>query len=650
MRLADIVLESTDIRQRYRGETYEFLTDLKTQLIDPKKAEKLIVEWLTDSKAVSMGMFLNDLRIFNSLNFKRYPAVVELVDSYKPEIIKNLLTILAAPHNNFLTSPAFTVQFNIDTVRSVGVNWPEFAAIERSINSKQIKENDYDDDDRTPDLKGAEQYIQDVKQDFDQFGGLPVNAVINDLTYRYNLEHAQMLQVLEPIKSDIVIYINTEIGRGGFSIYGAVRRIDKLHIANIDWPEIYRVLENHKHDIIRYMLGVIKNDNNGSVPGFITEMVIILTRMGVTWPELATINRSIAATKKLLPESVKESFTKEQRIEFAQKAFERGTVYGFWRLDLLDLKASEVPGAIEILNADKDRFISSLLRMLKSGDQTDIFIVKNAVKNYRHHGLNWPELDIIERSINHNKLTETQYDINSLTEPEQIERVKRRPVEYFDIKNPSEAVEIMTVTRDPFMIEYIHNPSEAVQLAAVKKGCASIQYISNPTERVQLAAVKRNGVVLQFIDNPSEKVINTALKSNAWAIKHVQNPTEQQKLIAVSTDGVVISEIENPSDAVINAALASNPRSIETIENSTLEQQISALSRSAVSIFHIKSVDPRVFEDPRVKENFMTTILSRIKNTDDIGYIFPKNMMRALENHGAKWPEFAVLKRSLSKM
>lgn len=303
MRLTDIILESIDVRQRYRGEPYEFLTDLKTQLIDPKKAERLLVEWLTASKAISLGMFLNDLRFFKSLNLKQYPAVKELVNLYKTDIVKGILTILSGPDSPFLTDARQSVQLNIDTVRSVGADWPEFAAIERSINSNKLKEADYDDvdyeDDREPNVEDAEQYIQDVKKDFDQFGGVPLNALINDLIYKYNLEHDQMLQVLEPIKSDIVIYINTEIGRGGFSIYGSVRRIDKLHSVDIKWPEIYRVLENHKHDIIRYMLGVIKNDNNGSVPGFITEMVIILTRIGVAWPELEMINRSIKSNRQL---------------------------------------------------------------------------------------------------------------------------------------------------------------------------------------------------------------------------------------------------------------------------------------------------------------------------------------------------------------
>ena len=297
MRLANIIIESHDIRQRYRHEPYEFLTDLKTQLIDPKKVEQLLVYWLTASKAISIGVFLNDIRIFKSLDLKKYPAVKELVNSYKTDIIKGMLTFLSRPDTPFLIDARTSVQFNIDTIRSVGLEWPEFAIIERSINSKQLKENNYDDleydDHNKPDIKGATQYIYDVKNDFDKFGELPINGIMNDLEFRYNLDRNSIDQVLQLIKSDIIIYINTEFGKGGYSIYGAIRRLDKLHRGGINWPEMYRMLDNQKHNIVKYMLEQIKIN----VSGMIMEMAIILTRMGVSWPELVVINRSIDATK-----------------------------------------------------------------------------------------------------------------------------------------------------------------------------------------------------------------------------------------------------------------------------------------------------------------------------------------------------------------
>jgi hypothetical protein len=297
MRLAGIIVESHDIRQRYRHEPYEFLTDIRTKLIDPKKVEQLLIHWLIASKAISLGVFLNDIRVFKSLNLKKYPAVKELVNSYKTDIVKGMLTLLSRPDTPFTIDVRTSVQFNIDTIRDVGLEWPEFAIIERSIKSKQLKEKDHDDleydDHNTPDIKGATQYIYDVKNDFDKFGEMPINGIMNDLEFRYNLDQDAVDQLLQPIKSDIVIYINTEFGKGGYSIYRAIRQLDKLHRGGISWPEFYSMLDNQKHSIVKYILEQIKVN----VSGMIMEMVIILTRMGVSWPELAVIQRSIDATK-----------------------------------------------------------------------------------------------------------------------------------------------------------------------------------------------------------------------------------------------------------------------------------------------------------------------------------------------------------------
>lgn len=296
MRLAGIIVESHDIRQRYQHEPYGFLRDVQTKLLDPTKVEQLLVHWLIASKAISLGVFLNDIRIFKSLDLKKYPAVKELVNSYKTDIVKGMLTVLSRPDMPFLIDARQSVQFNIDTVRSVGLEWPEFAIIERSINSKLLKETDYDyEDDRfdTPDIEGAKKYIQDVKTDFDQSGELIINGIMKDLEFRYHLDNNAIDQVLQPIKADIIIYINTEFGKGGYSIYRAVRLLDKLHQSGIVWSEMYSMLDNNKHRIVKYILGEIRIN----VSGMIMEMVMILTRMGVTWPELTVIQRSIDATK-----------------------------------------------------------------------------------------------------------------------------------------------------------------------------------------------------------------------------------------------------------------------------------------------------------------------------------------------------------------
>jgi hypothetical protein len=59
----------------------------------------------------------------------------------------------------------------------------------------------------------------------------------------------------------------------------------------------------------------------------------------------------------------------------------------------------------------------------------------------------------------------------------------------FEINNMSEDDQINYVIRKWLNIRYIQNPSEKVQLAAIKKEIASIIYINKPTELVQIEVV-----------------------------------------------------------------------------------------------------------------------------------------------------------------
>ena len=79
----------------------------------------------------------------------------------------------------------------------------------------------------------------------------------------------------------------------------------------------------------------------------------------------------------------------------------------------------------------------------------------------------WPELEIIKRSLEHDarsKLSESKKDLNTASEKEQLAAVEQN----------SNA------------IQYIENPSEAVQLAAIKQDCTAIYYIKNHLKSLNL--------------------------------------------------------------------------------------------------------------------------------------------------------------------
>lgn len=213
------------------------------------------------------------------------------------DVFKHVATDDVPIVGNYSTSPKLhwhTMDYDVNSKGMLSRVHPGSPVSHGATVKHSVNEDDDDDDygiDHTPDVKGAKEYIQDVKRDFDSLGELPVNGILNDLQYRYNLDNATISKLLEPIKADIVIYINTMLGQGGHSVYGAIRRIHKLYQYDITWPEIYRMLDTNKVSIIKYMLEKIKRQD----VGVIQELSRYLPQMGIDWPELTAITRSLNA-------------------------------------------------------------------------------------------------------------------------------------------------------------------------------------------------------------------------------------------------------------------------------------------------------------------------------------------------------------------
>jgi hypothetical protein len=165
------------------------------------------------------------------------------------------------------------------------------AAIKHAVNEN---DDDYGVDD-TPDMEGAKRYIADIKRESDELNNMrKFSAIPNTLKYGFNLDDETINKVIEPIRSDIIVYINTLFGNRNVyydvqSTYSAVRLIHKLYEYGIVWPELHRMMHTHKHRIVKYMLDKLKVNDRGVVQ----ELTRILPTMGIDWPELVTIRRSV---------------------------------------------------------------------------------------------------------------------------------------------------------------------------------------------------------------------------------------------------------------------------------------------------------------------------------------------------------------------
>ena len=214
--------------------------------------------------------------------------------------------------------------------------------------------------------------------------------------------------------------------------------------------------------------------------------------------------------------------------------------------------------SIEVLNQCKPEIIKLILIGIKVGN---IRAVNDLLQKVAK--TNWPELAIINRSIEHEKnrlanrinegIVKKKLNESNTDEQEQIAAVKQNGNALANIENPSEAVQLAAVKRDGRVILHIKNPSEAEQIAAVKQNVYAIQYIKNPSEAVQLAAVAKRGFAIAWIKNPSEAVQLAAVKQNGNAIQFIKNPSERIQIAAIKQDTDVIRYyIENLSIDVLN--------------------------------------------------------------------------------------------------
>lgn len=117
-------------------------------------------------------------------------------------------------------------------------------------------------------------------------------------------------------------------------------------------------------------------------------------------------------------------------------------------------------------------------------------------------------------------------EYNSLTEEEQIEKVRfsGRLIGY--IERPSERVQLEAIKQNIYAYFNIKNPTEKVQIEVVRMEAKFISRVVNPSERVQLEAVKKNMAASLYIEYPTETVQLYIFERDIGWCKLVQNKTD----------------------------------------------------------------------------------------------------------------------------
>ena len=289
-----------------------------------------------------------------------YPEMIAAYDHHKTAIMQQLLKeVRSGEHQDW-------VRTQIQQLRNCGVDWKELNVITRSLLESQ--------DTTQSELLGTEgrEMVLDI--------------------FRHKLADG---------------------GKRG--IYYVMYHMDDWGLNISDWPELAEMIEDHKREIVRELLRIVNGDFGGDPrenrhgARFTIDR---LRRIGMDWPELAVISRSMDADDQL-----KEEFGHFEEIAevIASHMYDMAAflaegedqwlvgalsdLYTTLENENLDQQYWPNPEDYDIdVDAHKTNFVKGILGDIKQGEGDEAVNAVHMLKDYWH--VSWPELDIILKSAN----------------------------------------------------------------------------------------------------------------------------------------------------------------------------------------------------------------------------------------------------------
>jgi hypothetical protein len=392
-----------------------------------REGEKIILDMIRKKMETSSLMIALSEVWSWGLTFNKVPGLEELFDDHKDGYMK---LMLKAMKMGSLDDLRF-VQATVERLEAIGIRWPELDVINRSIDADMAvqKEVAEAEEQLTPDeQRQRRNMISRLRR------GDYIYAMNRAFSVGFNTDDPWFAALMEEIKPVLIKRIKYYL-----SEINTARKADilvtELERLGVKWPELYTVARIKRKALIVQMLKVLKSGNfwNTSIPGALR----ILRRLGAQWPELDIIERSVAADKKLkdvgqLDESWAGIYANELYYLLKQVgvshpgsglAMERhldtkrneilemlarhanehwddifNMVRTLRKMAALAFHSRDWPQLTEIVNRHKSKVVRMLLEMIKAGEWR-VEDVQDQLEHLRQLRVDWPELDIIERSI-----------------------------------------------------------------------------------------------------------------------------------------------------------------------------------------------------------------------------------------------------------
>ena len=306
------------------------------------------------------------------------PDLSRLFDQHKPEIFKEILMDIKDPEIAGIEPE--DLEGMIDSLKLLGVDWPEIAIIEKSI------------------AAGIPRQLNEVSMPpyyLDQFRTFDRNAF-------YNYDHGWRVHGdLKPYTDLVVNWVDklwrTERFLNDNPAYYAVNRLITGNEQEY-WISVLRpVMDNHKTDIMTYLLQQIKR----SAFFYAARDMQTFLKLGVDWPEMLLLkdwlyqngNDNVKQRLTKLDESdsyhvanIKKYISRWPAIETVCEIANR---LNYGQIELEDIKPT--------VEQNKELLIIGILKAIREGDTGDALYATHILTSLLK--VNWPDLKVIQQSL-----------------------------------------------------------------------------------------------------------------------------------------------------------------------------------------------------------------------------------------------------------
>lgn len=313
--------------------------------------------------------------------------LIALLDANKDIILKIILTELKSLLYNALPSHPTTIRLAtvVGKMRSI-LNWPELTTIYLSLHNAVFSSI----------AQVTTQHSYNTERDLIDY--ISRNNVDLDLfpNIREQLNRAKNTILIDPL----AIYDGIDRGMASLKLW-----VEKLKQIGLDWPEldnIQTVYNMAKPVVIPELLQAVKNITEYNVHKISGTVDLLINFFKVNWPELDVIKKSLNSMyKNELDEAIwpfkhlLSRINKQQVVEYIE-LWKHDPILTVYRIYNRDDAVTDHPMLEQFVNENKIVLVKELLKLVRDDPDDELNGLLHTINVI---GIDWPELDIIKKSI-----------------------------------------------------------------------------------------------------------------------------------------------------------------------------------------------------------------------------------------------------------